>query len=189
MIKEMSNLSKCSIFVLYNRKKNKALMCLAKDQLKRLSQIISELKNRNFRIKEMYSDIEDLEIITLEDCQTDLVYEDFKLHMSYWYDYLERIGIDLYSNRHTYIEYKARCSEGINELGESVIQVELVTKRNKTTLVGVFRNTIEAEDFISQYYNNRVNPYNYPVYSCNEMTTRYFRYLERDILNMFKLRF
>jgi len=189
IIKEISNLPKASVFGLYNRKKNKVFLCLGKDTTKRLCSLVTELKYNSHRISELCNDLDDLELIILEtstDPNLDNSYKRFKLHMNYWYDYIETSGITLYGTRYNYIEYKPRITYGLNYNGESVVMIDLVTRRNDSFTVGLFSNYFDAEEFKKQYFDNQ--KYVYPVFANNDLTKNYMEYKNGLIENVIRVR-
>lgn len=183
---ELVTAPKTAVFCLYNRKKNKAFLTLGKDYLKRLTQIVTELKDGSFRIKEMNSDINDLEIIILETCNDDSAYQLFRMQMDYWYDYISNLGIGLYGRRHTFLKYRPRLNMGIDFSGRNVIFVELVNKRYEAEVVGVFDSLEEAENFKQHYFLDQ--KYVYPIYSTNNLSKEYFLEKQQQLDSLFRVR-
>ena len=180
----MKDLPRASIVALYNPKKKKVHLLLCRDCLRSMSRTLSEIRNKTYKLKDIIEDQDDLELIVLEELSD---YDTLRLHMNYWYDYIKTIGLELYTKKHNYLQYKARINVSLDFEGDNVVFVELVNRRNEAYIVGVFRNMNEAKEFKSEYFDNQ--KYVYPVYAINEDTQKYIRKDSAQLDKIFKIRF
>lgn len=184
IIQEMKKLPKASIMALYNPKKGLVHLLLCRDGLKSVTRTLSEIREGTYRFKELIEDQDDLELIVLEELND---YSTLRLHMNYWFQYIKKLGLNLYTKKHNYLQYKARINVSLDLEGDNVVFVELVNRRNEAYVVGVFKNMADAKAFKSFYFDNQ--RYVYPVYSTNLETQKYIRKDSEQLNKIFKIRF
>ena len=184
-IKDLSDLPKISVFALFNPKKNKVHLMYAKNTLIKLAKFIDELKYNKNRNKELCDDVEDLEVIILETYVDESI---CRMHMNYWYDYVTKVEqLELYS-RYNYLVYKPRITvsayeyDYLNKNQVDRVYVEFINARNEGTVVGVFNNIIEAEEFKASCIDTQEHLFS--VYACNELTKEYVQKKELKKLRM-----
>ena len=95
-------------------------------------------------------------------------------------------GLSLYERR-TCIVYKTRIAVGHNYKGEDVLLVLLVNGRNEKTVVGLFDDKIEADNFVNKYFRNK--KYIHPVYANNHLTKEYIQRENENLDKVFRIRF
>ena len=107
--------------------------------------------------------------ITIRSAGADI--ETLKLHVEYYRDYYRKTDgyVLLLSHNRKTIEYKVRIVP-TNDLKK--VDVELVTARGDSKVVGRFKDIRAARDFVDNYYGSD-NPYNLPVYAANSDTRNY----------------
>lgn len=107
----------------------------------------------------------ELEILSVT---TDI--ETLKLHAEYWRDKYRNIGYDELADvsRKT-LQYKVRTLVTPDLSG---VNVELVTARGDSKVVGKFKTLAEAKEFIMLYYG-KDNKYRLPVYAVNSLTKEF----------------
>ena len=184
IIADLVELPDACIFVLYNQDKGKAHLALCKNGLLRIPRLINELRKNEHKIKELCEDLGELQLKVLE---THEDYETLRLHMNFWYNYIEDLGLETYSKRRTYIKYKSRINIGYDYNGDRRVFVELVNRRNESFVVGVFEKMFEGRDFKKQYFDSK--DYVYPVYANNELTKNYVERKSLELTSVFKVRF
>ncbi len=174
-VSTLTSLPKTSVFALFNPKKNKVHIMYAKNTPIKLIKFIDELKYNKHRNKELCEDVDDLELIILETYEDDFI---CRMHMNYWYDYVvNKEGLELYGNRHNYLQYKLRKSVSVynydylNKTHVDRVFVEFVNGRNSSFVVGVFDNMSEADAFLETYDN--VGDFKYPSYAFNKLTKEF----------------
>lgn len=180
---------KSAVFALYNPKKKKVFVTLARNYLKRISTLVTELNDGSFKDNEMCQDFQDLKLILLETSNhpnTAANQERFRLQMHYWQEYVEKLGLSHYGKRHIYVKYKPRITTGLNYEGDQVVFVTLVSKRNDKTTIGVFDNAFDAQEFKKEYLDTQ--SYIYPVYALNDLTRRYCMHEMLRLSSTFKIR-
>lgn len=105
--------------------------------------------------------------------------ENIKLSYNKWCSEYRNTGWTLY-RKYTPLKYKVRTRiSADNKVEQSVdfgylVVVELVNRRNETTVVGVFNKNEYAEEFIKKYYSGEINKV---VISQNECTKKYRSFL------------
>lgn len=125
---------------------------------KLLASIDRNIANNRF----LYDDRNKLQLIILS---TDLVdKKDMMLMTSYWCSYYRNNGYSLYKE-YKHIEYKARAIINKNIKAE----VQLVSRNNSITVVGVFDTMAEADSFIVNCLLKQ-NGCILPVYALNKHT-------------------
>lgn len=96
--------------------------------------------------------------------------ETLKLHAEYYRDYYIKKGFTLLlSHYRKSIRYRVRAVPSSEFKG---IDVEIVSARGGSKVVGKFRNIGEAKDFIEIYYGTD-NSFRFPVYATNSATKEF----------------
>jgi len=173
---ELANLPNCSVFALYNSKKNKVQLMYAKNTLTKLAKTIDELRNNTHSNKELCNDLDDLEFVLLETYPDELTCREL---MNYWFDYVvNEEGMELYSKRN-YLSYRPKVTVSVfsydylNPDRVDRVYVELVNTRGKGFVVGVFDNVPDAEEFKKIYLDSQ--KFVMPVYATNKLTKAFMR--------------
>lgn len=193
LIGNIRDLPRSAVFALYNPKKKKVYVTLARNFIKRLAAVTNELRDGSFKLDEMCQDYDDLELIVLEtsnSMDTAETQKVFKLHMFYWQNYVEKLGLTHYGKKYTYVRYKPRLTHGINYSGIPVVFVNLISTRNDSFIVGVFENYFDGKNFSDEYLSKQQNDhgYIYPVYACNDTTKEFLKEDGKRLDNVFKVR-
>lgn len=93
--------------------------------------------------------------------------ETLKIHTEYYREYYNSIGYSsIQSLGRKSIKYRVRIAPSPEFKG---IDVELVTARGSSKVVGRFKNSRDAKDFIETYYGTD-NTFKLPVYAINSDT-------------------
>lgn len=176
------------IVAIYNRKKHKAQLVIAKNLASHLATIATEIRDGIYPNREIMEDRNNLEMIVLETLNGSSPEEDYetlKLHMHYWYMYCNDLGMSFYSKR-LYVMYKARTRVDIDLKGTMKVFVDLVSRNNKSFVVGVFDKMDEAKEFVKTYFKE--DEYIYPVYANNHHTKEYLEELGKRVDRRMKVR-
>lgn len=173
-----------AIFALYNRKENRVYLTLAKNYLKHIATIATDLQDGTFKHRKMQEEKDNLELIVLETLPP-YEYETLKMHMHYWYLHCKDLGMKFYTKK-CHVIYRANTSIGLDYDGNTVIFVNLVTRRNDKIVVGVFEKMHEAEKYIEDYLETSYIVY--PVYATNELTKRYIEHERLRLDKLFQVR-
>src|SRR5690348_15910445 len=106
--------------------------------------------------------------------------ETLKLHTEYYRKfYHSKLGYrQLIDYQRKAIKYSVRTIPSYNFKG---IDVELVTARGDSKIVGRFKNDKEAREFINNCYAGD-NPFRFPVYALNSDTKEFL--LEKKLLDI-----
>jgi len=107
--------------------------------------------------------------------------ETLKLHTEYYRHYYLTRGMSslIQYNRKT-IKYKVRV---IPNSDFRYVDVELVSARGDSKVVGRFESAIEAKDFVDMYYGLD-NPFRFPVYAINSTTKGLLASVESGLLKL-----
>lgn len=194
VLQTIRELPSASIFGIYNPKKKKVLVTFSLNTTKGVAAMMSDLKDGSYKDNEMCQDYDDLQLIVLETIEHTSNSVDiksiFRLHMFYWQNHIESIGLTHYGKRYNYINYKSRLSHGVNYSGKPVVYVNLVTNRNNSFVVGVFKNISDAKQFAKGYLDTQKEEvgYIYPVYARNNLTKEFLIEERMQLKNVFNVR-
>ena len=182
LVNELHKLPEGCIFALFNPDRAKAQLFLCKNGLLRIQQIINDLRNNEHSCKELCNDLNNLQLTILE---TNNDQDILRLHMQYWFDYIESVGLTPYK-KHTYLKYKARITVGYDYDAKKRVFVELVNRRNESFVVGVFKKMYEAKEFKDQYFDTQ--KYVFPVYANNDLTKKFSEQRDNELEEVFRVR-
>lgn len=183
LFQTLLNQPRSAIFALYNRKTNRVHLTLAKNFVKHLSTISMGMQDGTFKHKQMVRDKDDLEVVVLETLPPHEL-ETLRIHMHYWYLYCRDLGMKFYTKK-CHIIFRPRTRIGLDYNGNTVVFVELVTRRNNAEVVAVFEKMYEAEEYIRDYL---VGEFIVPVYATNELTKSYVTESNNELSKLFKVR-
>ena len=190
VLETMRGLPKSCIFAFYNPTKKKVYLSYARNSIKRIASIMSDLRDGTFSNTEMCEDYLELELIVLETSSNKNSLDSqavFRLHMDYWQNYVEKLGLSYYGKRSVYVQYKPRLTHGFDYEGKKVVFVNLVTKRNDSFIVGVFNKTPDAKEFVSTYLDSQ-GSYILPVYSYNDLTKGFMKFERSRLVSRMNVR-
>lgn len=119
--------------------------------------------------------------ITMEVRSANVDLETLKLHTEYYKAYYKDRGIlqPLVQLRVS-LRYKVRAVPRSDYKG---VDVEVVSARGESKVVGKFRNSAEAKDFIETYYGTD-NPFCFPVYGANADTKAFLNGKQTKLLDI-----
>lgn len=110
---------------------------------------------------------------------TDL--ETLKLHTEYYRNYYVRNGFTLLlTNYRKSIQYRVRVVPSSEFKG---VDVEVVSARGDSKVVGKFKNIRDAKDFIETYYGTD-NSFKFPVYAVNSATKEFLLDKQKKLLDI-----
>jgi hypothetical protein len=169
----INQIPKEGIIAFINDSDKKVLIVQGSNLLALLGRIMSELQQGIYTHQEVIEDYNKLKIVVLE-TQSDITIR--YLQMSYWYDYFVNNGYTLYSKT-KYSVYRVRSRIVYKRIGSTLmnVNVELVSTRGNTILVGVFKTMLEANEFIETYYSQTTNQYKLPILANNDLTKAYYQ--------------
>lgn len=120
--------------------------------------------------------------LSLDWCSAGADIETLKLHTEYYRErYHQNQGYkELIPYGRKAIQYKVRSvpAADFKRMG-----VEIVTARGENSIVGVFKNKMEANSFIETYYGT-ANPFNLPVYAWNSDTKEFVLNEQNKLLKL-----
>lgn len=131
---------------------------------KKDSVLINYTTSMGANLESLYNEFKGREDISMEvvSCGVDL--ETLKLHAEWYRDYYTKLGYKMMNPGYRkIIQYRVRSVPSPDFKG---MDVELVTARGDSKVVGRFRNIGEAKSFIETYYGTD-NPFRFPVYASN----------------------
>lgn len=108
--------------------------------------------------------------------------ETLKLHTEYYRKFYHSNYKPIQEYNRKVIEYKIRLVPIKDFRG---VDVELVTARGDSKVVGRFKNIVEAKDFIETYYGTD-NPFRFPVYAANSDTKEFLQKEQKKLLDIDK---
>lgn len=119
--------------------------------------------------------------ITLRVASAGADLETLKLHTEYYRSYYSKKGMlqPLVSLRAS-IKYKVRVVPRPDYKG---VDVEIVSARGESKVVGKFKTNGEAKDFIETYYGQD-NPFCLPVYGANADTKAFLKEKQTKLLDI-----
>lgn len=169
-VTDLLRMSGPGIYCIRNPKNGKAYIVYSSgDMLASIAGVMSELKDRGFKIAAMNKDRDNLVVEILEN-GGDI--ETLKLHVEYWINQYQLDGWTLYDPaRRKYLQYKVVVEIPLGS--KKFVEVVLKNTRNDMKIVGRFKDIEEANMFISECYGEESNPFRYPVYANNSLTREY----------------
>jgi hypothetical protein len=107
--------------------------------------------------------------------------ETLKLHTEYYRDYYSKKGmLQPMVQLRASIRYRVRAVPRPDYKG---VDVEVVSARGEGKVVGRFKNSAEAKDFIETYYGTD-NPFCLPVYGSNSATKEFLKEKQTKLLDI-----
>lgn len=132
-------------------------------------------------LESMYNQFKDHKGITLEVLSAGADLETLKLHTEFYRSYYSRKGLVLLqAHLRKAVQYRVRQVPS-NDFKR--IDVEVVTARGDSRLVGRFKTAREAKDFIETYYGTG-NHLCFPVYAWNSDTKEFILDNQKKMLDI-----
>ena len=107
--------------------------------------------------------------------------ETLKLHTEYYRNYFKSKGmVQIQEPNRKAIQYKVRV---VTTPDIKLVDVELVSARGDSKVVGRFESVDEAKEFIRLYYGSD-NPFRLPVYATNARTAKLLKNSKSGLLEL-----
>lgn len=148
---------------------------------KKDSVLVSYTTSMGVSLESLYNEFGGVSGITMSIVSARADLETLKLHVEWYRDYYSKLGYKMMVQyKRKSIQYKVRCIPSLDFKGADV---ELVTARGGSKIVGRFKNIGEAKSFIETYYGLD-NPFKFPVYAFNSDTKMYLTTCNNRLLEV-----
>lgn len=149
--------------------------------IKQKQVLVSYTTSMGAHLESLYQQFGGQRGITLKVMSADADLETLKLHTEYYRDLYSRSGlILLQAHLRKTVQYKIRLKPSI---GFRFMDVELVNARGDSRVVGRFRDSLDAKDFIATYYGAD-NPFQFPVYALNCDTKQFLLEEQKKLIEV-----
>lgn len=167
-LSQLLKLPKMGVIALLNDQDKAIYITHSSCIVESLGKLLRQLQDKTHNCVNLIIDRDKLRLVVLEEIQDKRA---LSVRARYWIDQYVAKGYGLYG-RINAVKYRLRVE--YDELGH--VLVKAVNTRNKSYVIGVFRNLGLANQWINNTYKEK--EYIIPQYATNELTKAYFNNYE-----------